>query len=92
VYVVFLLNDRTIQVIAVDVGPRGVSMGPLSADTQPPPPPADSAWFLTQNSGFAGYDDGRKTKPGFPQTPFLRTGNRNGTRTSISLYLRFQKP
>ena len=50
----------------------GVSMGPLSADSQPPPSSADSAWFLTQNSGFAGHDDGRtdgRTKPGSPLKP-----------------------
>ena len=35
----------------------GVSMGPLSADTQPPPSSADSAWFLTKNSGFGLHDD-----------------------------------
>ena len=55
------------------------------------PSSADSAWFLTQDSGF---DDTTTTttttKPGSPQTPFLRTENRNGTRISISVYLRFQ--
>ena len=41
----------------------GVSMGPLGADMQPPPSSADSAWFLTQNSGFAGHDDdGRRNR------------------------------
>ena len=58
-------------------------MGPLGADTQPPPPSADSAWFLTYNSGFGLHgrtDDGRtddgRTKPGSPQTTLLRTENR----------------
>ena len=46
----------------------GVSMGPLSADTQPPPSSADSAWFLTQNSGFVGHD-GRTSKPSSPPKP-----------------------
>ena len=57
----------------------------------------DSAWFLTQNSGFGltasgrtdgGRTDGRNRAP--PQTPLaLRTGSRTGTRISISGYLRF---
>ena len=89
-FVVFLLHHDV--TVGLGVGPE-VSMGPLSADMQPPPPSADSAWFLTQNSGFAGQDDDGRTKPGSPpQTPLvLRTGNRNGTRISISVFLRFQQ-
>ena len=41
----------------------GVSMGPLGADMQPPPSSADSAWFLTQNSGFGLHDDDDETGP-----------------------------
>ena len=40
----------------------GVSMGPLSDDTQPPPSSADSAWFLTKISGFGLHDDGRRSR------------------------------
>ena len=88
VFVVFLLHHPVGG--WAFVGP-GVSMGPLSADTQPPPSSADSAWFLTQNSGFAGHGRRRRNRAP-PQTPLvLRTGNRNGTRISISVYLRFQK-
>ena len=61
-FVVFLLyHDVT---LGLGVG-SGVSMGPLSADTQPSPSSADSAWFLTQNSGFGlhGDDDDGRTKP-----------------------------
>ena len=47
----------------------GVSMGPLSADSQPPPSSADSAWFLTQNSGFARHDDGETGLP--PKPPWF---------------------
>ena len=89
-FVVFLLHHPVGGLGFVVVGSE-VSMGPLSADTQPPPPSADSAWFLTHNSGFGfrttdGRTDGRTTKPPSPQTPFLRTGNRNGTRISISVF------
>ena len=88
-FVVFLLHHDV--TVGLGVG-SGVSMGPLSADTQPPPSPADSAWLFTQNLGFGDTmdGDGRRTKPGSPQTPFPRTGNRNGTRISISVFLRFQ--
>jgi len=38
-------------------------MGPLSADSQLLLSSADSAWLLTQNSGFAGHDDdGRRNR------------------------------
>ena len=57
-------------------------------------PPACRVFGDSEDSGF-GLHDGRRTdgrtKPGSPQTPFLRTGNRNGTRISISVFLRFQK-
>ena len=44
-FVVFLLHHNA--TVGLGVG-SGVSMGPLSADTQPPPSSADSDWFLTQ--------------------------------------------
>ena len=86
-YIVTLLGALSpiffsiIQVaVGVDVG-SGVSMGPLSvAGTQPRPFGRffrSSAWFLEQNN---------------PRPHFLRTGNRNGTRISISVYLWFQTP
>ena len=69
-------------------GVRGVN-GAVERRHAAPPSSADSAWFLTQNLCF-GLQDGR-TKPGSPQTPLaLQTGNRNATRISISVYLRFQ--
>ena len=50
-----------------------------------------SAWFLTQNSGFGLQDGRRRRNRAPPQTPLvLRTGNRNRTWISISVYLRFQ--
>ena len=72
-------------------GVRGV-YGAAERRHAAPPPSADSAWFLTQNLGFGDTaDDGRRrTKPGSPQAPFLRTGNRNGTRISISVFCGFK--
>ena len=62
-FVVFLLNrDVT---VGLGVGP-GVSMGPLSADSQPPPSSADSAWFLTQTRVLGTRTT---TKPGSPPNP-----------------------
>ena len=50
----------------------GVSMGPLSADAQPPPSSADSDWFLTQNSGFGDTTDGRRRRsPPLPRPLFF---------------------
>ena len=62
-FVVFLLHHDV--TVGLGVGPE-VSMGPLSADMQPPPPSADSAWFLTQNSGFGDTTDGRNRAPPRP--------------------------
>ena len=54
-FVVFLLHhDVTVGLVRGS----GVSMGPLSADMQPPPSSADSAWLLTQTR-VSGHDDGR---------------------------------
>ena len=52
-------------------------MGPLSADSQPPPSSADSAWFLTQNSGFAGQDDETGLPPLNPPGSSNRKPQRN---------------
>ena len=57
-FVIFLLHHDA----GLGVGSR-VSMGPLSADTQPSPSSADSAWFSTQNSGFGLHDDDDETAP-----------------------------
>ena len=71
--------------VAVDVG-SGVSMGPLSAGTQPPPSSADSAWLLTHNSGFGlqdGRTDGRtdgRNRPPLPNPP--SSSNRKPQRNS----------
>ena len=61
----------------------GVSYGPLGAATRSPRRRRpfnffrDSAWFLTQTRVLPDTD-GRTTttKPGSPQTPIPRTGNR----------------
>ena len=82
VFVVFLLHHDVTVGLGKDGVGSGVSMGPLSTDTQPPPSSADSAWFLTQNRVSGTRTDGRRNRA--PQAPFLRTGNRNGTRISIS--------
>ena len=50
-FVDFLLH-HPVDGLGFVVVESGVSMGPLSADAQPPPSSAGSAWFLTQNSGF----------------------------------------
>ena len=52
-------------------------MGPLSADTQPPPSSADSAWFLKQNSGFGLHDDETGLPPLNPPGSSNRKPQRN---------------
>ena len=47
VFVVFLLHHLVGGWALLSWG-HGCLMGPLSANTQPPPSPADSAWFLTR--------------------------------------------
>jgi len=79
VFVVFLLHHLVDGWALLLRGSR-VSMGPLSIDTQPPPPSADSAWFLTQKSGFAGHDDGRRNRAPTPNLP--GSSNRKPQRNS----------
>ena len=64
---------------------------PPEEDTGPDPPCLSRFWRFGR-LGFWGHGRRRRTttKPPSPQTPFLRTGNRNGTRISISVFLRFQ--
>ena len=56
----------------------------MSADSQPPPSSADSAWFLTQNSGFAGHDGRRTTtdETGLPPLNPPGSSNRKPQRNS----------
>ena len=90
-FVVFLLHhDVTVWAF---VG-SGVTMGPLSADAQPPPSSADSAWFLTQNSGFAGHDGRRRRRNRAPPLKppwFFEQETATGNRISISVFLRAKK-
>ena len=74
---VFLLHHDVAAGLGVG---SGVSMGPLSADTQPPPSSADSAWFLTQNLGFGLHDDDDET--GLPPLNPPGSSNRKPQRNS----------
>jgi hypothetical protein len=58
----------------------------------PPPSSADSAWFLTQDSGFAGHDDGRRNRaPPLKPPWFFEQETATGNRNPISVFLRAKK-
>ena len=60
-------------------GVRG-AYGAVERRHAAPPSSADSAWFLTQNSGFAGHDDGRTDGRNRVPPPF--SSNRKPQRNS----------
>ena len=93
-FVVFLLHHDV--TVGLGVG-SGVSMGPLSADTQPPAVVGRLGLVLDTELGFCRTrrTDGRRNRAPprplfFEQETNFAICDRNGTRISISVYLRFQ--
>ena len=85
----FFFSTTQLTAVLCCRGVRGV-YGAVERRHAAPVSSADSAWFLTQTRVWASRR--RTNETGLPPqtTLVLRARNRNGTRISISVYLRFQ--